>query len=64
MTRLILSIDQGTTSSRALLVNERGEVISVAQQPVEMRYPAPGWVNQDAGNIWETTHAVCPSGRR
>jgi glycerol kinase len=59
MTGLILSIDQGTTSSRALLVNERAEVVSVAQRAIEMRYPSPGWVNQDASNIWETTRDMC-----
>ncbi len=59
MANLILAIDQGTTSSRALIVNERGEIVSVAQRPIEMHYPAPGWVNQDARNIWETTVACC-----
>ena len=59
MADLILAIDQGTTSSRALIVNRQGEIVSVAQQPIDMIYPHPGWVNQDAMNIWETTLACC-----
>ena len=59
MPGLILAIDQGTTSSRALLVNQDAEIVSVAQRSIEMHYPAPGWVNQDAENIWATTRTVC-----
>jgi glycerol kinase len=59
MASLILAIDQGTTSSRALIVNDAGEIIGLAQEPVEMIYPKPGWVNQNATNIWETTLRVC-----
>ncbi|MCC6705055.1 MAG: glycerol kinase GlpK, partial [Thermomicrobiales bacterium] len=59
MGNLILAIDQGTTSSRALLVTDRGEIISVAQRPIEMIYPQPGWVNQNASNIWDVTLQVC-----
>ncbi len=59
MADLILAIDQGTTSSRALIVNRQGEIVSVAQQPIDMIYPHPGWVNQNAMNIWETTLACC-----
>jgi glycerol kinase len=56
---LILAIDQGTTSSRAIVFGADGEVAAVAQQPIEITFPRPGWVNQDAGNIWQVTRAVC-----
>jgi glycerol kinase len=59
MASLILAIDQGTTSSRALIVDPTGQILSVAQQPIQMIYPQPGWVNQNAANIWETTLACC-----
>ena len=58
MSGLILSIDQGTTSSRAMVFDERGDTVAVAQEPVESTFPAPGWVNQDASAIWETTLRV------
>ena len=51
----ILSIDQGTTSSRAMIINEEGKVISVAQYPITQHYPEPGWVEHDAEEIVETT---------
>ena len=56
---LILAIDQGTTSSRALLFDQAGRVVSIAQRPIDVTYPHPGWVNQDANQIWEITSAVC-----
>ena len=55
----ILAIDQGTTSSRALLFGRSGAVVSIAQRPVDVTYPRPGWVNQDANQIWTATEAVC-----
>ena len=59
MGRYILAIDQGTTSSRALVVDPDGAVVASAQQPVEMRYPQPGWVEQDADNLWQTVRDCC-----
>jgi len=56
--RRILAIDQGTTSSRALLVDESGKVIATEQQEIEQIYPRPGWVNQDATHIWNVTRSV------
>ena len=53
-----MAIDQGTTSSRALIVSPDGTIVAVAQTPVEMSYPQPGWVNQNATNLWETTRQV------
>jgi glycerol kinase len=55
---LILAIDQGTTSSRAVLVDRSGRFVDVAQEEIEQIYPRSGWVNQDANNIWEVTLRV------
>ena len=51
----ILALDQGTTSSRAMVFDSSARVVSVAQQPITQIYPQPGWVNQDAAEIWTTT---------
>lgn len=55
--RYILAIDQGTTSSRAILFNKGGDVIGVAQQEFEQFFPKPGWVEHDANEIWTSTLA-------
>ncbi len=47
----VLSIDEGTTSARAALYNQRGERIAMRAVPVESRYPKPGWVEQDGNEI-------------
>jgi glycerol kinase len=57
----ILAIDQGTTSSRAVVLDETAKPIAIAQQPITQLFPHPGWVNQDAGEIWRTTLKVCRS---
>src|SRR6202795_2677960 len=58
----VLSIDEGTTSARAALYNHRGERIAMHAAPFESRYPHPGWVEQDAVEIWRAqmsaVHAV------
>lgn len=51
----ILSLDQGTTSSRAIVFNRRGSIVSSSQQETTQVFPRPGWVNQDAVEIWTTT---------
>lgn len=48
----ILSLDQGTTSSRAILFDHAGSIIGVAQREFEQFFPAPGWVEHDANEIW------------
>jgi glycerol kinase len=48
----VLSIDEGTTSARAALYNERGERVAIHAVRFETRYPQPGWVEQDAREIW------------
>lgn len=56
--QLILAIDQGTTSSRAVLVDRTGAFVDVAQEEIDQIYPQSGWVNQDPENIWEVTLRV------
>ena len=58
---LVLSIDQGTTSTRAIVFNQKGEVIEKAQQEINCLYPSPGWVEQDANEIWISTMSVITS---
>jgi len=50
----LLAIDQGTTSSRSLIFNELGQIVSMAQKPFRQFYPEPGWVEHDPMEIWET----------
>ncbi|WP_339213672.1 glycerol kinase GlpK [Ornithinibacillus sp. FSL M8-0202] len=50
--KFILSLDQGTTSSRAILFNHRGEIVETAQREFEQFFPKPGWVEHDANEIW------------
>ena len=58
MTDYILSIDQGTTSSRAMLFNADGRSCFTAQQEFTQHFPQPGWVEHDADEIWDTTLEV------
>lgn len=55
----LLAIDQGTTSSRAIVFNDRGGMQSVAQREYPQFFPQSGWVEQEANTIWEDTLAVC-----
>lgn len=55
----LLSIDQGTTSSRAIVFDPSGAILSLAQQEFRQIYPADGWVEHDAEEIWSSTLAVC-----
>jgi glycerol kinase len=50
----ILALDQGTTSSRAILFDEFAAPLAVAQQDFEQRYPVPGWVEHDPMTLWQT----------
>ncbi|HEU5431389.1 MAG TPA: FGGY family carbohydrate kinase, partial [Thermomicrobiales bacterium] len=54
----VLAIDQGTTSSRAILFDRDANPRGLAQIPVALQYPQPGWVNQDAVEIWRSTLAA------
>ena len=55
----LLAIDQGTTSSRAILFTPQGEPAGVAQQEFEQHFPADGWVEHDPEDIWNSTLDVC-----
>lgn len=58
MANYILSLDQGTTSSRAILFDHAGQIKSVKQQEFRQIYPQPGWVEHDPRDIWESQLAV------
>ncbi|GAB7087152.1 glycerol kinase GlpK [Marinifilum fragile] len=56
--KFILALDQGTTSSRAIVFNKKGEMVSVAQKEFTQIFPQPGWVEHDANEIWSTQAGV------
>lgn len=56
--RYILALDQGTTSSRAVVFDLESRIVSVAQQEFTQHFPQPGWVEHDAEEIWRTQYAV------
>lgn len=53
--KALLSIDQGTTSSRAIVFSEEGQIVAVAQKELTLHYPKKGWVEQDPNDIWNDT---------
>ncbi len=61
MTQYILAIDQGTTSSRAILFDEKGARIGQSQQEFPQIFPNDGWVEHNPEDIWSSTIAVCRS---
>src|SRR3989304_5291825 len=54
MPDFVLALDQGTSSSRAILFDRAGAPVASAQQPFEQVYPRPGWVEHDPEAIWQT----------
>ena len=56
--RYILAIDQGTTSSRAIVFDKQGRQISVAQKEFKQHYPKPGWIEHDPIDIWSSQSTV------
>lgn len=54
----IMALDQGTTSSRAILFNKHGDIIATAQKEFKQYYPKPGWVEHDPMEIWGTQSGV------
>src|SRR5688572_12613069 len=54
----ILSLDQGTTSSRAILFDKKGKIVSVAQKEFKQIFPQPGWVEHDPMGIWSSEVTV------
>ena len=59
MSQYLLSIDQGTTSSRAIIFDQRGSIVTTAQQEFAQHFPADGWVDHEPEDIWQSTLAVC-----
>ena len=67
MAKYILSLDQGTTSSRAIIFDKKGSIVATAQKEFTQIFPQPGWVEHDANEIWSTqlgvaTEAVLKAG--
>ena len=58
MSKFILSFDQGTTSSRAILFDHKGQIQGIAQKEFTQHFPQPGWVEHDAMEIWSTQIGV------
>ncbi|PWW30140.1 glycerol kinase [Cytobacillus oceanisediminis] len=58
MEKYILSLDQGTTSSRAILFNKKGEIVHTAQKEFTQHFPKPGWVEHNANEIWGSILSV------
>ncbi|EIA09171.1 glycerol kinase GlpK [Flavobacterium frigoris] len=56
--KLILALDQGTTSSRAIVFNHDGEIVNISQKPFEQIFPKPGWVEHDPNEIWSSQISV------
>ncbi|MDP3952717.1 glycerol kinase GlpK [Microbacterium sp.] len=54
----IVAIDQGTTSTRAIVFNDRGAIVATGQREHEQIFPQAGWVEHDASEIWKNTQAV------
>ena len=58
MPDFVLALDQGTTSSRAILFDRRGRIEAIAQKEFEQLYPRPGWVEHDPNDIWSSQSGV------
>lgn len=56
--KFIIALDQGTTSSRAVLFDSKGQIKGIAQQEFPQIFPKPGWVEHDPEEIWKTQHSV------
>ena len=58
MKKYIMAIDQGTTSTRAILFDHDSNMVGIAQKEIENYYPHPGWVEQNANDVWASTVGV------
>src|ERR1044071_5417174 len=58
--RYVVAIDQGTTSTRCIVFDRRGQLVSLAQQEHKQYYPRPGWVEHDAAEIWRNVERLAP----
>jgi len=59
MSEFILAIDQGTSSSRAIVLDSKGQIQNIAQKELKLSYPHNGWVEQDPEDIWSDVKFVC-----
>jgi glycerol kinase len=58
MAKYIMTIDEGTSSTRAVIYNDQAQIVTTAQREIKMSYPEPGWVEQDANEIWVAVQSV------
>ena len=58
MEKYIVALDQGTTSSRCIVFNKKGNICSMAQKELTQIYPRQGWVEQNPMEIWSTQYSV------
>jgi len=56
--RYVIAVDQGTTNTKAVILDRQGQVLYRASRPVKISFPRAGWVEQDANDIWSTAQAV------
>ena len=64
MTRYVMAIDQGTTSSKAFIINRRGEIVGRGGHEFPQIYPRAGWVEHDPMEIWRTQKRACEDALR
>jgi glycerol kinase len=64
MAKYVMALDEGTTSARCILFNEKGEMCSVAQKEFTQFFPQSGWVEHDANEIWQTQLSVAREAMR
>ncbi len=62
--RFVMAIDQGTTSTRCIVFDSNARLVSVAQREHRQHYPRPGWVEQDAVEIWRNVDRIMPQAMR
>ena len=55
----VMALDQGTSSSRSLIVDQDGQIVASAQQEFRQIFPQPGWVEHDPVEIWQSQLATC-----
>ena len=58
MEKYVLALDQGTSSSRSILFNQKGDICAVAQREFTQYFPTPGWVEHDPQEIWSSQRDV------
>ncbi|MCS7153769.1 MAG: FGGY family carbohydrate kinase, partial [Bacteroidia bacterium] len=56
MSKLLLAIDEGTSSARAIVFSLEGEIVGIGRRQISLEYPQPGWVEQDAEALWQAQY--------